>query len=106
MSDDPQPPADILVPARWVSPTDRAWVEQSDQIMKEYGVVCGTKTYDSYSRAKYQAVKLRNLMDQLALHPTYQLTTHTERHANGWRWHLEWKGDRDGTARPKHPAAA
>lgn len=106
MSDDPQPPEDILVPARWIHPRDRAWVQRSDEIMKEFGVVCGTDTFPSYSRAKYQAVKLRDLMDKLALHPAYQLITHTERHDNGWRWYLEWKGNHGARPEPKHPAAA
>ena len=106
MPDEPQPPEDILVRARWVDPQDRAWVAKSDRIMIEYGVVCGTDIFDTYHRAKYQAVKLRRLMDQLGLHPLYQLITHTERHENGWRWYLEWKGNHDGRAEPKHAAAA
>jgi hypothetical protein len=105
VTDDPQPPADILVRARWVSPQDRAWVERSDQILKEYGVVCGTMTFKTYSRAKYQATKLRRLMDVLGVHPAYQLITHTERHENGWRWYLEWKGNHNGRAEPRHASA-
>lgn len=106
MTDEPEPPDDILVPARWVSPRDRAWVDRCDQIMKEFGVVRGTTTYGTYNQAKYHAVKLRRLMDGLGLHPAYQLITHTERHSNGWRWYLEWKGDHDVRAEPRHRAAA
>lgn len=106
MTDEPEPPEDIIIPARWVSPQDRAWVERCDQIMKEFSVVRGTTTFDRYSRAKYQAVKLRTLMEKMGLHPAYQLITHTERHGNGWRWYLEWKGDHYGRAEPKHRAAA
>lgn len=106
MSDEPEPPDDVLIPARWVSPVDRAWVERSNRIMTEYGVVRGTRTYERYSRAKYQAVKLRTLMDRLGLHPSWQLITHVERHENGWRWYLEWKGSHDGRAEQRHRSAA
>ena len=98
-------PEDALIRPRWVRGRDRAWVERCHQILKEFGIVSSKRAYERRTTAKRRVARLRDLMVALGLHEAWQLVTHTERKGNGWGWHLEYVGDRDDRAKPKHPAA-
>lgn len=102
---EPAAPDDVLVRARWVRAADRDWVQHCDAILKEHGVVSSRLAYERRTTAKRRVGRLRDLMVALGLHEAWQLVTHTERKGNGWGWHLEYVGDRDGRAPAKHPAA-
>lgn len=103
---EPDAPADILVRARWVRGADRAWADRCNQIMMEHGIVSSKRAYDKRTTAKRRAARLRTLLARLGLHEEWQMVTHTERKDNGWCWHLEYIGERDDRAKPKHSSAA
>ena len=102
---EPAEPEDTLVRARWVRGIDREWVEKCDQILMEWGVVTSRTAYERRDTAKNRVRRLRELMTELRIHERWELVGRTERKGNGWIWHLEFVGDRDGTAENKHPAA-
>ena len=103
---EPAVPEDALVRPRWVRAVDREWVEKCNAILMEHGIVSSRDAYARRTTAKRRVLRLRELMVDLKLHEAWELVSHTERRGAGYGWHLEYVGDRDGRAEPKHRAAA
>jgi hypothetical protein len=87
-------PGDVFVKHRWIRYELVEWAQEANTIMLEYGVVLGARVYPDTQRgrfqARYQARKLIRLMDELDIHPRWQLQEHTEKRHGGWIWAVEY----------------
>lgn len=87
---DPLPPDPAYVRQRWISPHKIAWAQRADKILMECGAVVGDRSYDTYTRARYGARRLRDTMIALNMHEPWQLREHVNPGPDGWTWALEY----------------
>jgi hypothetical protein len=92
--DELQPPRDELVRRRWLSANKVEYARQADAIMREHGSVASPKLYETRHKARWRARYLIDLMVDLRLHDRWQLREHVERTPSGYRWAVEFLGER------------
>ena len=92
--DDIQPPPDILVRRRWISGRKVEYARKADAVMVEHGSIYGGRFYETRAKARHRARYLIALMVDLRLHEPWELREHVERTPNGYRWAVEYLGER------------
>lgn len=92
MNEPVKAPDAVYVRQRWVKQEMVEWVHESDKILREHGVVNGTRVYDRRHEARWRARRLIRLMVELRLHERWELKEHIEKRHDGYVWSVEYLG--------------